>query len=74
MHIDRLVNGYVPKMMTANLYQPTLVTIQQEKMSLKVFCPGLQSNLDQIELAKMMQTRLEEPYRIALHILIESLQ
>ena len=74
MHIDRLVNGYVPKMMTANLYQPTLVTIQQEKMSLKVFCPGLQSNLDQIESAKMMRAQLEEPYLIALHILIESLQ
>ena len=74
MHIDRLVNGYVPKMMTANLYQPTLVTIQQEKMWLKVFCPGWLSNLDQIESAKLMRAQLEEPYPIALHILIESLQ
>ena len=74
MHIDRLVNGYVPKMMTANLYQPTLVTIQQEKMSLKVFCLGLQSNLDPIGSAKMMRPQLEEQYLIALHILTESLQ
>ena len=74
MHIARLVNGYVPKTMTANLYQPTLVTIQQGKMLLKVFCPGLQSNFDQIELAKMMRAQLEEPYLTALHISIESLQ
>ena len=53
MHIDRLVNGYAQKMTTANLSQPTLVTIQREKMSLKVFCHGLQSNLDRIVSTKM---------------------
>ena len=72
MHIDRLVNGYVPKTMTVNLYQPILVIIQQEKMSLKVFYPGLQPNLDQIESAKLIRAQSEEPYLTALHILIES--
>ena len=42
LHIDRLANGYAQKMMTGNSSLPTLVIIQREKMSLKVFCHGLQ--------------------------------